>query len=251
MRLRNLLIPAAAVFVVVLLATLPASLVAGRLPASVVLDGSYGSVFSGGAEQLLVNGTPLGAVEWSFRPGALLGLALGYHVDLEGPDGAAHGDLASGLGGTLTIERLKATMPIATLTRASGQATSLVGNGRVTIDVRRARLVRGWPVEIDGTLLADALQPAMVSRPIGSYEVRFSPPGAGAPADAPLAGTLHDVKAPLSVAGTVALARDRTYVIEGTIATRGETPAEVLPALDAFGPADRNGKRAFSIGGAF
>lgn len=247
MRIRTLVILGLVVFVGVLVATLPASLVASRLPPSVVLDGTYGTAFSGGAEGLAVNGTPLGEVEWSLRPASLLGLDLGYHVDVKGPGGEAHGDVTAGFGGKLTVEALKGRFGVDTLTRAAGQGVSVAGNGRVVLDVRRLRIEHGWPAEIDGTIEVDDLKPAMLSVPIGNYEVRFEP-GDGS---SPLRGTVRDLKAPLSLAAKLALSRDRTYVIDGTITTRHDTPAEILPALEAFGPADPGGRRAFSIGGTY
>ena len=249
MRTRTLIWLGSAVFVGVLVATLPASLIASRLPASITLDGAFGSVFSGGAEQLTVNGAPLGEVDWTFNPSALLSLSLGYHIDLKGPSAEAHGDLERGLGGALTIRELKAALPLSTLTRVAGQGTSMGGAGRVRLDVRRARLQQGWPAELEGTIEVDDLQPAMVTVPIGNYEIRFEP--AAAEAAGTLRGTVKDLNAPLGVAGKLSLAPDRTYVIEGTLTTRPKTPPQILPALDAFGPADAVGRRAFSIGGTF
>ena len=250
MRTRTLVLLGAGVFAVVLVATLPASLIAGRLPAGVVLDGVYGSVFAGGADSVTVNGAPLGELAWSFRPSALLALSLGYHVDLKGPADEAHGNLTLGAGGRLALDEFKLSAPVATLTQAAGQAASVAGAGRLRADIGSARLVRGWPEALSGTIQIEDLKPAMLSVPIGNYEVRFEP-GAKAGTNAPLRGTVRDVKAPLAVSAQLTLQRDRTYVIEGTLTPRPTTPAEILPTLDALGPGDPSGKRAFSIGGTF
>jgi len=249
MRTRTLIWLGSIVFVVVLAATLPASLVASRLPAAVRLDGAFGSVFSGGAEQLTLNGAALGELDWSFNPAALLSMAMGYHIDLKGPSGEAHGDIARGFSGALSIDGLKAALPLSTLTRAAGQATSVGGAGRVRLDLRHARLLQGWPTALEGTIELDDLQPAMVTAPIGNYEIRFDP--AAGDSAAGVHGSLRDLNAPLAVEGRVSLAPDHTYVIEGTLTTKPTTPPQILPALDAFGPADARGRRPFSIGGTF
>lgn len=244
MRQRTLWLTAAGTFLLVLVATLPASLVAPRLGPGVVLEGAYGSVFSGGADSLVFQGAPLGAVRYSFRPLALLSLTLGYHVELDGARAHARGDVALGASGTIGIDQATFDLPLAAV--AGGNA-AVASAARIGGEIRHARLSHGWPDALDATLRLSDVQPAMLPRPIGAYEVRF--PGTPA-ANGVLRGALKDLPgAALGVEGTIDLKPDRTYAIGGTLTTRPATPPEVLPALDALGPAGADGRRPFSIGG--
>ncbi len=91
----------AAVYLVSLLALLPARaawpLIEPRLDLPVALEvaGLSGSAWKGRADDVRLNGRPLGALEWRWRPSALLGARLGFQlVWSEGPDRL---DLALGL----------------------------------------------------------------------------------------------------------------------------------------------------------
>jgi general secretion pathway protein N len=249
MRTRTLLIVGGTVFGAVLIITLPASLVTSRLPATVALDSVSGSLFSGGAERLTVNGVALGAVDWSLNPASLARAALGYHVTLSGPAAHATGDVELQLLGGVSIEHATLDLPLSVLSGASGQ--SAIGSaGRISGEIRRARLAKGWPQYLDATLSLDGLRPAMVTIPIGSYQVRFDPQASARAAEAGVHGTVKDLAAaPLAVDAQITLNPDQTYVLEGSIVAKPNAPAEVQPALSMLGPADPRGRHAFSIGG--
>ena len=247
MQSRTLLAVAGVAFVVSLLATAPASLVASRLPPGVLLEDPSGSVFRGQARDLNVNGDALGELRWSWRPLTLLHGAFGYHIELKGRDGHLAGDVAAGLGGRLLLNDVTLDLPLAALSGATG---TIGGEGRLSGEIREARLKHGWPWRLDATLLVADLKPAMASVPIGSYEVRFAPSVNGA-IDGVVVGAVKDAKAPLSVEGMLTLKPDRTYTLEGSVTPKPDAPKELLPVLSMLGPADPRGRHAFSVGGIF
>lgn len=245
MRPRTLYLTAASTFIVVLVATLPARFVAARLPPEIGLEGVRGSVFHGSAEQLLLRGAPLGTLSWTLRPGALLRLALGYHLDLDGPQTQVHGDVAAGLGGLLVVDATRLSLPLALLSGAPPGDP-----GRLAGEIRHARLRHGWPAELEATLRLEDVRPPMLPAPVGSYEVRFT--GSGGTPSGDLRGVLHDLPgAAFGLDGTLTLKPDRTYAVEGRLATGAHTPPSALPALEALGPPDAAGRRAFSLGGTY
>ena len=72
-----------AAFLVCLVAMMPAQQLASRLPAGVELGGVDGTIWSGKARSLAVNGRALGALDWSCRPWRLLVLEWSCTVSLD------------------------------------------------------------------------------------------------------------------------------------------------------------------------
>jgi hypothetical protein len=95
-------------FVLCTVAFAPASLVRYLVPSGGTLTvvAPTGTLWRGSGD-LGVAGTPIGTVEWSFAPGALLGANLGYdvivkgeHIDLGGRVGAGASAARAELGGS-------------------------------------------------------------------------------------------------------------------------------------------------------
>ena len=237
-------------FLIVLAVSAPVTLLTGRLPADVSLQGAHGSLIAGGADDLVVRGNALGPVEWHWRPLALLGLRLGYHVRVAGTQFTAEGDVGAGPGGRLDLDRMTVTAPLAVLAAASGSTSLPAARGRLAARLGSMRLVHGWPVALSGTVAVDDLLLAASPQPLGSYLLTFPATGAAPTPAGGIAATLHDVKAPLTVEARLTLAPDRTYRFDGTLGRKSDTPADLGPVLDMLGPADGSGRRPFSVGGA-
>lgn len=235
-------------FSVVLIAGAPVTLLTGRLPPDVSLEGAHGSFASGGAEALVVRGNVLGSVEWHWRPLALLGLRLGYHVRVAGPELGAEGEIAAGPGGRVDLDGLSVDAPLAVLAAATGSSGLAAASARIAARLRSVRLVRGWPVGVLGTIAVEDLRLAVAPQPLGSYLLTFPAAGAAGPAGA-IVASVRDVKAPLAVEARLTLAADRTYRFDGSLGQRPDTPSDLGPALGMLGPADAAGRRPFAVGG--
>ena len=246
MRQRILLaVVGAAVFVAVGIATLPASLVVGRLPPDLSLTGVGGSVWHGGADSVRVRAVELGALRWDVDLQALLHGRLEYTVDLQRTDGYLRGRIGATPGGTLLAHDLQLALPVGALSPASG-ANGWRGN--LTGTVRTARVEAGWPTMLVGSFEVAHLLPPGSALEVGSYTFEFAP-GAGTPAK--LIGLVREHEAPLMVRAQLAVTRERSYVLEGEVTPRPQAPAEVVRAIAFLGAPDAAGRRPFTITGTF
>jgi general secretion pathway protein N len=234
----------AAVFVGVGLATLPASLLASRLPADLTVEGISGTVWNGAADVLRLRGTPLGAFGWRIEPAALLSGELAARVEVTRPDGFVRGRVAASGGGTLTGRDIELDLPLTALHPGSEQDW----RGSLKGTVQSARLERGWPVAIVGSFRMLGLRPPASQLPIGDYALDFD-----GRADTPtqLVGRVRDLAAPLVVRAQLVIKRDRSYVLAGEVTARPEAAPEVSRAIAFLGAPDAAGRRAFEITGTF
>ena len=145
-----------AAFLVFLVAMLPASQVAGRLPPDIVLEGAGGTIWSGHARALSVQGRPLGAAEWSCRPWRLLLLEWSCRLSLRPTGGEVSGDLSGDFGGEIFAREVHGSLPISCLRNsistacatarmllargAARSASAVAVSGGSSLHARQARL---------------------------------------------------------------------------------------------------------------
>ena len=235
-----------AVFVTVGIATLPASLLIGRLPPELVVEGVSGSVWNGGADAIRVQGTAMGSVSWRAQPAALLHGELAYHVEVTRADGYVRGRIAAVGGGALTGERIEMSLPITAL---QSQVAADAWDGVLAGVVQSVRLERGWPVQLVGKFTVTDLKPPSSTLRIGTYEIDFD---GRAPNESALIGRVRELEdAALLVRAQLAIRRDRSYLLEGEVTPRPNAAPEVGRAVAFLGRPDASGRRAFEITGSF
>jgi hypothetical protein len=83
---------------------------------------------------------------------------------------------------------------------------------------------------------------------MGSYKATF--PAEGAQDANVLAGNVVDLGGPLRVAGTLKISPNRSYVLEGLVATQPDAPADITHNLQYLGAPDAQGRRQFSLAGS-
>jgi general secretion pathway protein N len=234
----------AAVFVAVGLATLPASLLVGRLPPDLKVEGVSGTVWNGGADAIRLRGAPLGALSWSVEPAALLAGEFAYHIEVTRADGYVRGRIGATAGGALSGRDIGLELPLTTL--HPGSAKDWRGSLHGT--VQSVRLERGWPVALVGAFQMTGLTPPSSDLPIGDYALEFD-----GRADTPsqLVGRVRDLNAPLVVRAQLVLRRDRSYALEGEVTPRPDAPPDVSRAVAFLGAPDAAGRRTFEITGTF
>lgn len=230
-------------------ATLPASLLAGRIEAwGLGAAALTGSVWNGQAQGLTWRTIPVGNLRWSVRPLSLLRGRLAGSLDLGRADGTARADFSVSPGGRLRFEGLAADLPVETLASFPlGLPPGWRGrlNGRfdlVEIEGKRATALRGT-LDMNGLV---APPPRNVS--IGSYRVVIPDPEAAA-GDGKIQARVTDRDGPFSFEGRFTLGADRSFLLEGTLAPRGTTPPELARSLALLGPADAAGRRPVSVSG--
>ena len=230
---------AALVFAV---ATLPAAVLARPLQrAGLTATALSGSIWAGQAQGLAWREAVLGDAGWRISFGPLLRGRLAGAVTLERSDGSASADVAASLGGRIRFQAVLAALPI---------GVPKGWRGRVTGQVDELVLSDGWPTVLRGTLdMRDLVAPPPRNASVGSFNVVMPDPlGAAAGADV-LTGRVADRGGPLSVDARLSLSRDRSFLLEGTLAPRGAVPPGLERSLQLLGPADAAGRRPFSVSG--
>lgn len=246
MRQRTLIVlVAATVFVGVALATLPASLLTSRLPPTITAAGVGGTIWSGGADALRINGVPMGELSWSADPLGLLHGALVFNIELARADGYVRGRLAAHPGGALTADGVELKLGLAAL---SGDLGPYGWQGDLSGTVRAARIENGWPVALDASFTVSNVKPQGAQITIGSYAIDFDP---ATPNATQLVGRIHDIAAPLIVRAQLTIDRARTYVVSGDLTPRADAPSEVTQAVAFLGAPDSAGRRQFQLTGVF
>jgi len=240
---RLLIAAAAAAFFLGLIVLFPARLaVAWFAPATFSAAGVQGTVWSGRAARATAAGIYLAPLSWEFRPAALLGGALGYHVDAQLPGGSVRGDLAVTVTGALRVADLQASVPLESVSRLMPVAQA---EGRLRASIEHGRFSGGWPTDLVGTVSVEELvyRPAG-SNSIGNYRVEFLPTE-----DDGLRGVLADGGGPLEVTGELTLTGERDYVLQGVVKARPGAPTALANSLRFLGSADAGGRREFSLAG--
>jgi general secretion pathway protein N len=244
-----LVVPGIAAFIVFALATLPATVVTSRLARfGISAAGVSGSAWNGQAQVLQAGALNLGTASWKLHPLALFTARLQADVQLTRPDGFAKSAITISPSGRTRFDQLTASVPLAAL-----PPSVLPGGWTGTLNLKLAELTveRGWPVSATGTVEAvDLTGPARKPSRIGSYKVALPAPNQ-ATTQNELTGALTDMGGTLQIVGTLQLKPDRSYVIEGLVATRPDTPRDVADSLQFLGTPDAQGRRPFSLAGTF
>ena len=125
-------------YLLILVTTFPATRLSGtlqdRIP-DLSLNGISGSVFSGGAAQLVYQGLDLGPLHWRFQPFALLLGRIEYRIELTHPDN--HGQLSIGktlTGRTLVHDVDMILLPDRLINHYSPEAVDTSGTFHVVFD---------------------------------------------------------------------------------------------------------------------
>ncbi|MBX3704227.1 MAG: type II secretion system protein N [Steroidobacteraceae bacterium] len=242
---RSLLVAAGvAAFLVFVIARVPAHQLASRLPGGIAMQGVGGTIWSGRASQLAVNGAPIGALEWSCRPWRLLALKWSCRVNLRPAGGALVAELSGGLDGELLATGLSGQVPLAAF---EGMATPPGWSGSLELDVERLRIVARRPIEAAGKLFVRSLKAPGPGGPLlGDFELTV---GEGAVGTDTLTGRLRDLGGPLRVRGAIELRPDGSYLLSGEVAPGPGAGPAIFDTLAFLGPPDELGRRPFAIEG--
>lgn len=245
MKARTLAFTGLGLFIVFLVALIPARVAVGWLaPPAVTLNGVTGTIWSGSAAQLGVNGRLIGRLAWS--DGSLLALIgrPGWHFELERSDGFLRGRVRASLGGDVTGRDLEGATSLPAL-----RALAPVGGagGDLSLRVDELAVADGQLERIRGRVVIDRLRPpGLPEGDLGTLSVVF--PGES---DAPLTGIIQVEGGPISVVdGRIRLAPDGSYEIGGRVAAAPDAPREITNALRYMGSPDAQGYHEFSLAGS-
>lgn len=237
------LLLAALVFLVTLLARLPARLLLPLLPAGTSCQAPTGTVWHGACGELRVPRLSLMAISWVVHPAALLRLQLAADVASDDPRAVARAAVVLSHGGRMQLHDVNAQLPLQN--GLPGVFPSgLSGQLQVAIDA--ATLQRGQLLALQGSVRVLQLRSESQAADLGSFELLFP----AAPEGAPIDGQLRDLGGPLAVSGELRLMREGGYDLSGYVAARPQASADVVQALQLLGPPDAQGRRMFSLAGS-
>jgi general secretion pathway protein N len=233
-----------AAFLVFLVAMVPASQVTRRLPSGVSLDGVSGTIWSGRARTVAVEGTSLGALQWSCRPWRLVMLEWSCRIDLQPPGGEVAGDFTGDFAGNLIGRGIRGKAPISNF---EGIATPRGWTGNLELDLEALAVKSRVPESATGRVFLRGLRaPGANGERLGDFELVV---GEGSVGGAKLNGRLRDLGGPLHVRGAIELFEDGRYLLRGDAAPGPGAGPAIFDTLDFLGPPDGQGRRPFTIEG--
>ena len=224
---RLALIAAAAVLAVVV-AVLPASLIARFLPPGVRAEDFSGTIWHGSSGRITAGGRPAGAAEWHLHPLALL--RLHAVVDLHWVKGGFVLDAAVDADRSgLAASRVEGGGPIADL-RDLGLEAGWQGTAAVHVKELEAKWSETGPTLSSATgeiIVSDASSPRVADgAQLGGYALEFANPALSP--DSELTATLADTGGPLSLEATIRITlKTRTGLFSAAVKER----PEAAPAL--------------------
>jgi Type II secretion system (T2SS), protein N len=220
--------------IAVVIAFLPASLIARFVPADVRLGETAGTLWHGTATDLLVRGHRAGAVEWTLKPWPLMtGQAdLGLRWVMGGALMEAQANLAAHRAKIAALQGRGSLADVAEL----GIAPNWTGQWDIALDELGADYARDpWRVTAivaaRGALRVRNLAVKSSGTRLGDYELEFP---AGAAAGTVLSGTLRDLGGALEVQGTLRLDfAQRQLLVNAYARERPGAPPEVMRELQS------------------
>ena len=234
---------AAAAFVAIVLARMPAGWVVPARGAQWACASLDGSRWSGTCAGLAVSGTPLGDLSWELHPLRLAAGRLAAHLTLSHGPAEAAADVELTFGQRITARNLVADLP---LDPALLPPVPPNLHGRAHVALALVQVQRGVIREIQGRIEVRNLEERSGNNTaLGSYSVSF-PGGSG-----DQVGTLRDLEGPLALEGTLRLTPAPGFELEGVIAARRDAPPELVNSLRFLGSPDATGRRPFSLSGTF
>ena len=233
-------------------ATLPASLVAGRVEKYGVSASSWtGSIWSGAARDLSVRGKVLGSARWSVSPWALLSARVAGHGTLSPDGGNAAANFSVSPSGQAELSNLNVDIPLASLAAFPGLVPQ-GWTGRVQGRFDALTLAKGWPVSARGTIdIVDIVAPPPRGGAMGGYRIAFPDPSPPGDADGALHALVTEIDGPLAVLGHLRLASDRSYELQGYVSRKGTASTALDRAIEMLGPPDSSGRREFGLSGTY
>lgn len=231
------------VFLFGLVANIPARLAFSWFgPAGVELVQPQGSVWSGEARQVILNGAGIDTVSWKTAFWPLFRGRVSLALSAKPGGGLLSAKTQMGFGGSLDVFELRASIPI----QALQGLIPLVGiSGTISISVDELSLRQGALQSIRGNVVVTNLRSRVISNDsLGDYLIEIQSSDGG------IVASVEDRDAILDVAGTVSLTATMDYQFLGQIAETAATPPDVSAKLAVLGAPNERGQRTFRFEGS-
>ena len=237
------------VFLFFVLIGVPARVIGSLLPDdTVVVMGTSGTLWNGSAQSVQVAGIQLREVKWDLHALPLLIGRVSLTLDAKWSNGFVRGDVAAGLGGSLSLSDVEVTGSLAPIL---GRMNLPAAGGEISLDLQLAELEDLWPTQLIGTLRVGRVPLSMIGVSggvMGNYTLKFDVTEVGA--DGAIPGVLQDGGGPLEILGELRLTPPANYTIEARIKARPDAPAELVQGLALAGPKLPDGSHSFEMTGS-
>lgn len=223
-------------YLVFLVASLPAPLVLAQLPPGLAgaLVGVHGTVWSGQAKSLVLQGVDLGSLRWSTSPFAILLGRASAALELQGSELTGTADVTAHLGGSLSVRNLRAATSPSLIDRFQPLPAELTGE--VFLELESLDYEGGALTAASGELRWDkAAIGAPYQLSLGQYTLLLET------RDGDIRGTLREQGSPLRTSGNLVLQPSGDFRLAVRLAPTDSTPQQLRDLLGLLGKTDRAG----------
>ena len=243
--LRLLVVAGVLALLIGLLAMFPARVAIDWFaPNGVTFSNSSGTIWSGrAAAGASSGGIALRNIEWRFKPLSLFKGRLAFAFSANPPSGFMDGVAGVGLGGSMVLSDLNASLPLSLAGRGVGVAGL---QGTSTLRFSRIEWDGDWVAAADGALqVADLIVPAVGRDSLGGYRAEFSTTERG------IVASVEDTDGVLDLAGSLTIDDDRSYSFIAQVVAKPSAPAAIKRQLQFLPPPNDRGQQEIRLEGVF
>lgn len=211
-------------------------------PEGIAISGIHGTVWRGSADAVGASGVYLGDIEWRIKPLRLFTAKAVFGIEASPGSGFIEGDLGVGLGGTVSVSNLVASLPL----QMFEEALRIRGlRGSASLQFESIALLDALPVVADGTLQVSGLvAPRLTRESIGGYRAEFFTQESG------ISASVEDTDGVVDIAGSLQLSADGSYQFIAQLVAKPEAPEGLKKQLQYLPPANDRGQQELRIEGS-
>lgn len=212
-------------------------------PPFVAMSGIRGTIWSGSAREFSTNGVYLRNLTWKIRPLRLLIGKAVYVVSGSPASGFLDSEIAIGLGGTVTMHNLNASVPLQMFEKAAG----IPGlRGTASLQFKRLQLINGRAVAMEGSMDVTGLTLASFSNfSLGGYRAEFFTQNNG------IVASVEDTDGVVDLAGSLQLNPDKTYAFLGQVIAKSDTPESLTRLVARLPSTNDRGQHELRLEGSY
>ena len=243
-RNRSLTLLAVLTVLIALVVTFPARIAYQWIsPPHVKLSGIQGTVWSGTAREFSTNGVYLRDLTWRMQPLQLFTGKAQYEISGSPVSGFFESDIALGLGGTLVMTDLSASVPLQMFAAAANVAGL---SGTASLQFERLELVSGRATAMDGTLdVANLVVPRLGGASMGGYRAEFFTQNNG------IVASIEDTDGVVDLAGSLQLNPDKSYAFLGQVVAKPNAPESLKRQIRSLPFANDRGQHELRVEGQY
>lgn len=212
-------------------------------PPGINLGGIDGTVWSGTAHHMSIEGTYVSDIRWRAMPLKLITGKMAVAVSGKFASGFIETDVALGFGGDVYLTNLAGSLPVQSLQQSIGM-TGL--QGVLNVQFEYLRFSDGLPVAAKGTAeVSGLLLPLVSSMPIGGFRAEFFTQGDG------IGASVEDTDGLVDLAGSLNIADDGNYQFLGLLAATPATPPQLQNQMRFLGSPNERGQYELRLEGQF